>query len=260
MTNGHGVHQFGPATNGHADPGQSSENHTPDNSQDWHFEHHHNRLQIPEPHNKYSQGLSPTTAAWDAARQQTVYGDKHRSDLDLSEHEDSQRYGGEDEQENHINGVYRPEDAGNLHHGMHVPNGHDFVGNGHGEGGEDSNFYLQDHHSSGNEEEEPFTGERRYSQQYEPPKSAKAKPTTNGQATGWQDLDHFPPRLEDGRVMQHASSEPNVGIVHYQRRREHDGDEARKDTRRLISDQMMNGDDHYQHSVDPYQTEFSHAG
>ncbi|XP_030856292.1 centrosomal protein of 152 kDa isoform X3 [Strongylocentrotus purpuratus] len=260
VTNGHGVHQFGPATNGHADPGHSSENHTPDNSQDWHFEHHHNRLQIPEPHNKYGQGLSPTTAAWDAARQQTAYGDKHRSDLDLSEHEDSQHYGGEDEQGNHINGVYPPEDAGSLHHGMHVPKGLDFVGNGHGEGGEDSNFYLQDHHSSGDEEEEPFTGERRYSQQYEPPKSAKAKPLTNGQATGWQDLDHFPPRLEDGRVMRHASSEPNVGIVHYQRRREHDGDEARNDTRRIMSDQMMNGDDHYQHSVDPYQTEFTHAG
>ncbi|XP_041458987.1 centrosomal protein of 152 kDa-like isoform X4 [Lytechinus variegatus] len=256
----HGVHQVGPLSNGHGDPSEGSEDHTPDNSQDWHFEHHHNRLQIPEPHNKFHQGLSPTTAAWDAARRQTAYGDKHHSDLDLSEHEESQHYGEEDEQEKHVNGVYPLENAGNMQHGLHMPADHDFILNGHGEDIEDSDYYLQDHHDPTGEEEEPFMGERRHSQQYEPPKLAKTKSTTISKAAGWKDLDHLPPRQEDGQVLRHACSEPNVGMVHYQRKRENDSDEARNDTRRIISEQMVNGDVDFQHHVDPYQTEYNHAG
>ncbi|XP_063953282.1 centrosomal protein of 152 kDa-like isoform X2 [Lytechinus pictus] len=256
----HGVHQVGPLSNGHGDPSKGSEDHTPDNSQDWHFEHHHNRLQIPEQHNKFHQGLSPTTAAWDAARRQTAYSDKHHSDLDLSEHEESQHYGEEDEQEKHVNGIYPLENAGNMQHGLHMPADHDFIPNGHGEDREDSDYYLQDHHDPNGEEEEPFMGERRHSQQYEPPKLAKTKPTAISKAAGWKDLDHFPPRQEDGQVMRHASSEPNVGMVHYQRKRENNSEEARNDTRRIMSEQMMNGDVDFQHHLDPYQTEYNHAG
>lgn len=225
----------------------------PNASPSWSSEHSLDRLHIPEPNaDLYSQGLSPTTVAWEVARQRT-YGNGNQSDSDFSD---------ETPDDHHAeHGEGSPQ---RLHHEIRSGVGNAVV-NGHREEGDAFGYHLPDHISA----EEDFTGERRHSQQYEPPKSAKPRTALTAPALGWSEHGQYQAPHPGGRgagmqgVVHRASSEPTVGQVHYQRRRDDDGDGTRTDAagRRRVME-GTNGMDHYQEEIDrdPYQDAFNHAG
>ena len=237
-------------------PGHHNANQSPHEShesRDWSFEQNHHRLGLPESNlNPYSQGLSPTTAAWEVARQ-GAYGSGNQSDSSGFAADEHHQVNGVSEVRG---GTYHTDDPQRLHHGI-IRTGN-YAENLDVDGEEEFGYnHIHSLQSTANSEDD-----RRYSQHYETPRSAKAKQAQNAQnhVEGWREQNRFRNSQEGQHAIRHVSSEPNMGQVHYQRKRGDDGDEARTDSGRMTMGVNGMGSHLPGEESDPYQAEFNHAG